>query len=75
MKNVICLIYDRIAGLYSAPMTFTNNDCAIRYFKNNICGKPNSIDLELYYCADYNQETGEIICVNKVLLIKGDSIE
>ena len=35
MKNyLLCLIYDKVADLYSAPMCFDNEAVAVRYFKD-----------------------------------------
>lgn len=53
MKNVICLIYDEVANVWSSPLVFANLETAKRYFKNLMDKNDNKSDFKLYqygYC-------------------------
>lgn len=69
-KVVLVSIYDKVAGEYSMPLSFTNIECAKRYFKQM---KTNNLeDLELYHLADYDSELGIIYSnPDKILIMKG----
>lgn len=76
MKDyVLCLIYDKVADLYSAPMLFDNESVAVRYFSNILEKTPNKGDYELYIVANFNDKTGIISMIEKKLLVKGGSLD
>lgn len=58
MKQVICIVYDKVSGIHTAPMTFTNENCAVRWFKTTI--KENIEDYSLIKIADYEPVSGQI---------------
>ena len=73
MKNIVlCSIYDLVSAEYSMPICFNNIDCAKRYFQQLKSKNPNYTDLELYYIGEYNNSTAEILCCEKVLLMRGE---
>lgn len=70
MKDVIVLIYDMVACQYSAPIIFSNEACAVRYFKNNV--KENVEDYQIVKVGSYDSKTGEIEKCDRVILNKGE---
>lgn len=73
MKNVVlCVIYDLVSAEYSMPISFNNVDCAKRYFQQLKTKNPNYTDLELYYIANYDNDSAEILLVPKTLLMRGE---
>lgn len=73
-EYVLCLIYDKVADLYSAPMLFDNESVAVRYFSNILEKTQNKCDYELYFIANYSDKTGIIYNIDKKLLLKGGSL-
>ena len=71
-NNCICVLYDEVADNYSAPITFANEDAAIRYTANICKQDPNAKDYKLYAIADYNSETAMLVPYSEhKLLAKG----
>lgn len=64
-NNILCLIvcslFDRVSGIYSAPMTFQNIDCAKRFMNEKFYNNISASDYELYSLGFFNIETGEVI--------------
>ena len=60
MKFILCLIYDKVAGMYSSPLIYDNIECAKRHFGQLIKNQPNlnGDDYELYVLGNYNPKTG-----------------
>ena len=58
MTNVVCIVYDKVAVMYSAPMTFTNVDTARRWFNNKVI--ENKEDYILYQIGEYDDTTGKL---------------
>lgn len=74
------LIYDRISGEYSAPLTAVDRAQAISYFTNSMLAlsanpdrKTNGSDYELYYVGDYNNITGAITPFEKIYVMTGEN--
>lgn len=65
----VVVIYDTVAGCYTAPITFNNSASAVRYFKTKIT--VNVEDYILYKVAEYNELTGDLIVIDRELLLKG----
>lgn len=73
-KSCVCLIYDEVAGQYSAPITFANVPSAIRYLKMK-SNDPIINDLKLYKIADFDSDNGTLlVLVEPELLLRGDQI-
>lgn len=53
--------YDRVSGLYSAPVPAVNRATAIRSFLEVQKQNPAAKDVEIYEVGSYNISTGEII--------------
>lgn len=71
-ENVLVLIFDKVAGLYSMPVAFTNVACAKRYFVQLGEKNANYEDLELYLVATISAETGVIqLLPEKQFLMRG----
>lgn len=62
MKFILCLIYDKVAGMYSSPLIYDNIECAKRHFGQLIKNQPNlnGDDYELYVLGNYDPKTGTI---------------
>lgn len=60
-NDVLCVIYDRISGIHTAPMLYSNLECAKRHFKRLTKGD-NILptDYELYKIGTYDDCLGEI---------------
>lgn len=71
MNSVLCLIFDKVASQYTAPLCFTNEDCAKRYFIGKFKSDPDISDYELYLIGSYNSDNGVVVVGEKVLLMKG----
>lgn len=48
MKNVLVVIFDEVAKLYSSPLTFQNLDAAKRYFRTLMMKNDTPTDFKLY---------------------------
>lgn len=71
---VVCVIYDSVADLHSAPMVFTNQASAVRYFANKCKSDTmgTAKDLELYHIAYYNDKNAALVALDKqVKLARG----
>lgn len=53
--------YDRVSGLYSAPVPAVNRATAIRSFLEVQKQNPSAKDVEIYEVGSYNISTGEMI--------------
>lgn len=58
LKLCVCVVFDRIACVYSAPMSFQNEACAERYMNDTFFSKPSASDYELYKVAEFDIEKG-----------------
>lgn len=65
----VVVIYDTVAGCYTAPITFNNVASAVRYFKTKI--NVNVEDYILYKISEYNELTGDLVPCERETLIKG----
>ena len=77
MINSVCVAFDEVAGTYSAPMTFANDEAGKRYIQIQAKkGDPIIEDVKLYKIGEYDSETGKMSLLNEpVLLIRGDQCE
>lgn len=53
--------YDRVSGMYSAPVPAVNRATAIRSFLEIQKQNPSSKDMEIYEIGTYNVMTGELV--------------
>lgn len=60
MKFILCLIYDKVAGMYSSPLIYDNIECAKRHFGQLIKNQPNlnGDDYVLYFLGNFDPKTG-----------------
>lgn len=58
--NQLYVLYDKIAGQYSQPLSFVNQACAERYFVQLMAKQDNPTDYELYYLGEFDPELGLI---------------
>lgn len=60
MKFVLCLIFDKVAGMYSSPLIYDNIECAKRHFGQLIKNQPNlnGDDYDLYVLGNFDSKTG-----------------
>lgn len=65
-KVVLIVFYDMVAKQYTAPMTFYNEDCAIRYFASS--NTKNKRDYECFLIGYYSSDSGVIELCDKVKL-------
>lgn len=61
-KQFVFSIYDKVSGLYGAPLCFVNDNVAKRHFLM-VCDKAefDPTDLELYSLGTYDVERGQIL--------------
>lgn len=74
-NSVICVYKDKKSGLYTAPLIFDNEECALRHFDNLSLKDANVCDYDLYLLGFYNNQFGEIELLTngeKYLLRGGD---
>lgn len=72
-KNCICVLHDKVADNYSAPIAFANESTAIRYLANIAKKDDNAKDYDLYKIADYESDTAVLKACDKVLVARGES--
>ena len=54
----ICVIKDKVSGLFSTPLSFNSIESAKRYFKSLLTSQGiSSDDYEMYYLADFSPST------------------
>lgn len=53
--------YDRVSGLFSAPVPAVNRATAIRSFLEVQKQNPSANDVEIYEVGSYNITTGELV--------------
>lgn len=79
IKNVkICVVYDKVAMTYTAPMVFDNTECAVRWFNitSNLCQTAEPTDFELYEIGSYDADKAKICVYEKPDFIqKGEIID
>lgn len=71
----VCVVYDKVAETYSAPMVFDNVNCAIRWFalNTNLCTTAEPTDFELYSLGYYEPDNGKMyVFEQKKFLVKGE---
>lgn len=55
---IICVIKDKVSGLYSTPLSFNSIDSAKRYMKSLLINQGlSSDDYEMYYLANFSPST------------------
>lgn len=72
---VVCVYKDKKSNIYTAPLIFDNEECALRHFDNLSYKDINVCDYDLYLIGFYNNQFGEIDPLgdnNKYLLRSGD---
>ncbi|QCS36605.1 nonstructural protein [Capybara microvirus Cap3_SP_478] len=75
-NNSICIVYDKVAKAYTAPMAFNNVDCAVRYFNSLMINEgDNATDYELYEIAAFSPDTGVLSNVKMDLIKKGEVVK
>lgn len=61
-------IFDKISGLFCPPFQAVNEPVAIRMF-NEFCSRTyQKSDYELYYLADFDVETGNLVSSKPVFV-------
>lgn len=76
--NLICVIKDKKANLYSSILTFDTEESACRYFSNIAKKDDNVCDYDLYVIGHYSPSFGEFQSLEhneKYLLMSGDSFK
>lgn len=69
--------YDKVANLYSAPLSLQNDGAAKRWFKNSLVqsvNKSDYSDYELYFIGQYDDTKGIINAIKPLLVVKGLTI-
>lgn len=66
---ILVVIFDKVSGLYTTPIAFTNINCAVRYFKNQMSKNDNPTDYELWQCGVFDCETGVVVSFDKLELV------
>ena len=61
MKLGMYSVYDNLAEVFNRPFAETNNNTAIRAYKESTKDNPNSKDFILYHIGHYNDNSGEMI--------------
>lgn len=71
--NTVVLIYDEVAGAYSAPITLQNDASAVRYFDTKCQSDPYSKDYKLYKLGSFDPDSGKLVVLEQLeLLSRGD---
>lgn len=72
----MALLFDEVAGNYSAPIAFANDASAIRYLKVIKAKDPIIKDLKLYKMGEFDPNTGKLVLLPEYeLLVRGDQLE
>lgn len=71
MKAIICLIYDKVSAKYSAPLTFVNENTAIRHFNTLMKKNDNASDFEIVKVAEFSDDDGVVVPSQHLILAKG----
>ena len=72
----LCVVYDKLADKYTAPLIFENDNCGQRWFETKVIDDVNCADYELYGLGDYDDKTAKIVLYEQPKLIfKGLSLE
>lgn len=73
---VICVVKDKKGNIFTSPMTFQNEECAIRWFESLVQkGDTTVCDYDLYLLGHYSEAHGQIFPLNEnslYLLKSGD---
>lgn len=56
----IYLVFDKKAGLYSAPLTLLDDSQALSWFDYVLKNEDSKSDYELYKIADYDEKAGKL---------------
>ena len=62
---VVCVVYDVKGKIYTSPMTFNNEECAIRWFENLAEKDSTIIDYNLYLIGHFSETLGQIFPLNE----------
>ena len=69
-------IYDRISGMYAAPVPQVNKMCAVRWFNDIVTKDPHGEDFELYYVGSYDSKLGELVGSKPAFICRyGDEVK
>ena len=60
MKNVLVVIFDEVAKLYSSPLTFQNLDAAKRYFRTLMMKNDTPSDFKLYQIGEVSPQANDL---------------
>ena len=60
MKNVLIVIYDEVAKLYSSPLTFQNIEAAKRYFRSLMLKNDTPTDFKLYQIGEVCPQANDL---------------
>ncbi|ALS03567.1 VP5 [Gokushovirus WZ-2015a] len=60
MKNVLIVIYDEVAKLYSSPLTFQNIEAAKRYFRTLMLKNDTPSDFKLYQIGEVCPQANDL---------------
>ena len=60
MKYILFTYYDRVSGVYSAPLPGVNRASAIRDMISRVRDSVSANDMELYECGTFDIMTGEV---------------
>lgn len=60
MKNVLVVIFDEVAKLYSSPLTFQNLDAAKRYFRTLMLKNDTPTDFKLYQIGEVTPQANDL---------------
>lgn len=73
--SVVCVYKDKKSNIYTAPLIFDSEECALRHFDNMANRDLNVCDYDLYLIGHYSDAFGEIELLpnsEKYLLRSGD---
>lgn len=70
--NLYCY-YDRVAGLYSAPIPAVNDATALRSFVDNQRGNPSATDMDIYRVGSFNIQSGDFCALDRPEFVAGYS--
>lgn len=57
----IYTVYDRVTSEYSAPISFINDEDAMRRLYQAYVNNPFRDDLEIYFIGEFDSEVGRIV--------------
>lgn len=65
--------YDRVAGLYFAPLPAVNDATALRSFVENMRGNSSAVDMDIYRVGAFNSQTGVFVALEHPEYVAGYS--